>query len=169
MEGIGINLPLLIAFVVNFVILLALLGFFLYKPVLKMLDERQAKIKESMDQAEQIKEQTARSEEEIKAHLEAARKEGQALIAQAAQMSEKLKEEAKERAQKEAGILVGKAQTEIQQERDRAIDELRKEFSNIAILAAEKIINETLDKEKHRKLIDEVLEGSAALKEDIEG
>jgi F-type H+-transporting ATPase subunit b len=49
MEGIGINLPLLIAFVVNFVILFALLSVVLYKPVLKMLEERQAKIRESME------------------------------------------------------------------------------------------------------------------------
>jgi len=164
MEGIGINLPLLVAFVVNFLILFGLLGFVLYKPVLKMLDERQAKIKESMEQAEQIKEQAAQSEEEIKAHLETARKEGQTLIAQAAQMGEKLKEEAKENAQKEAEILIAKAQTEIQQERDKAIDELRREFSNIAILAAEKVINETLDKTKHRKVIDDVLQKNSTFK-----
>jgi len=70
MEGIGINLPLLVAFLVSFLILFVSLGFVLYKPALKMLDERQAKIKDSMEQAEQIKEQTARSEEEIKAQLE---------------------------------------------------------------------------------------------------
>jgi len=164
MEGIGINLPLLVAFVVNFLILFGLLGFVLYKPVLKMLDERQAKIKESIEQAEQIKEQAARSEEEIKAHLDTARKEGQALIAQAAQMGEKLREEARGNAQKEAEILIAKAQTEIQQERDKAIDELRREFSDIAILAAEKVISETLDKQKHSKVIDEVLQQSTTFK-----
>jgi F-type H+-transporting ATPase subunit b len=144
--------------------LFGLLTLVLYKPVLKVLDERQAKIKESMDQAEQIREQTARSEEQIKAHLETARKEGQAIIAQATQIGERLKEEAKEGARKEAETLIAKAQTEIQQDRDKTIDELRKEFANIAMLAAEKVINETLDKEKHRKLIDEVLKESTTFK-----
>ena len=165
MEGIGINLPLLVAFVVNFVILFALLSFFLYKPVLKMLDERQARIKDSMEQAEQIRQQAARSEEEIKAHLETARKEGQVILAQATQIGERLKEEAKEKARQEAESLIAKARTEMQRERDKVIEELREEFVDIAILAAEKVINETLDKKKHRKLIDETLGESASFKQ----
>ncbi|HEX75127.1 MAG TPA: F0F1 ATP synthase subunit B [Dehalococcoidia bacterium] len=165
MEGIGINLPLLLAFVINFVILFTLLGIFLYKPVLKMLDERQAKIKDSMEQAEQIKEQAAHSEEQIKAHLETARKEGQAIIAQATQIGERLKEEAKEGARQEAESLMAKARTEIQRDRDKTIEELRQEFVDIAILAAEKVINETLDREKHRKLIGEVLEENTTFKQ----
>ncbi|MBM3150167.1 MAG: F0F1 ATP synthase subunit B, partial [Chloroflexi bacterium] len=145
MEGLGINLPLLIAFVVNFLILFGLLTLVLYRPVLRVLDERQAKIKESIEQAERIKEQTARSEEEIKAHLETARKEGQTVIAQATQIGERLKEEAKEKARQEAETILAKAQTEIRQERDKIIDDLRKEFVDIAILAAEKVTRETLD------------------------
>ena len=165
MEGLGINLPLLVAFVINFVILFGLLTLVLYKPVLKVLDERQAKIKESIDQAEQIREQTARSEEQIKTHIETARKEGQAIIAQATQIGERVKEEAKEGARKEAESLIAKAQAEIKQERDKTVDELRQEFASIAILAAEKVINESLDKEKHRKLIDEVLKDSSTFKQ----
>ncbi|HIE17029.1 MAG TPA: F0F1 ATP synthase subunit B [Dehalococcoidia bacterium] len=164
MEGIGINLPLLIAFVINFAILFTLLSVFLYKPVLKMLDERQARIKESMEQAEKMRQQAARSEEEIKAHLENARKEGQAIITQATQIGERLKQEARENARRETESLIDKARREIQRERDKAVTELRKEFANIAILAAEKVIGEALDKEKHRKVIDEVLKESTALK-----
>jgi F-type H+-transporting ATPase subunit b len=161
MEGIGINLPLLITFVINFIILFGLLSLVAYKPVLKMLQERQAKIRESMEQAEKIRQDTARSEEEIRAHLETARKEGQNVIAQAVQIGEKLKEEAKEAARQEAETLITRAQSEIQRERDKSIEELRAEFADIAILAAEKVINETLDKKKHRKIIDEVLKESA--------
>lgn len=165
MEGIGINLPLLVAFVINFVILFGLLSIVLYKPVLKMLDERQAKIKESLEQAEQIKEEVARSDEQIKANLKTAHKEEQALIAQAAQIGERLTEEAKEKARQEAESLIAKAHAEIGRERDKAIGELRKEFVDIAILAAEKVINETLDREKHRKLIDKVLDDSTTFKQ----
>ena len=165
MEGIGINLPLLIAFVINFIILFALLSVFLYRPVLKMLENRQAKIRESMEQAEKIRQETARSEEEIKAHLEKARKEGQGVIAQATQIGERLKEEAKQGARQEAESLIAKARSEIQRERDKSIEELRAEFADIAILAAEKVIKETLDKKKHRKIIDEVLKESATFEQ----
>jgi F-type H+-transporting ATPase subunit b len=128
--------------------------------VLKMLEDRQAKIRESLEQAEKIRQETAHSEEEIKAHLEKARKEGQGVIAQATQIGERLKEEAKQGARQEAESLIAKARSEIQRERDKSIEELRAEFADIAILAAEKVINETLDKKKHRKIIDEVLKES---------
>ena len=55
MEAIGLNLPLLIAFLVNFLILFGLLGFLLYKPLLKMLDERAVKVRESLQAAEKMK------------------------------------------------------------------------------------------------------------------
>jgi F-type H+-transporting ATPase subunit b len=158
MEGIGINLPLLIAFVVNFLILFVLLGVVLYKPVLKMLDERQAKVRESMDQAEKIKIQLEKTEAAIKLQLESARKEGQKIIAQAEQIGERLKTEAKDEARHEAESVVNKARIEMQHKRDKDIEELRKQFATIAISVAEKIIRETLDKDKHRKLINEVLE-----------
>jgi len=55
---------------------------------------------------------------------------------------------------------------EIQRERDDAIDELRKEFADLTILAAGKVIDRSLDKEAHRQLIDKVLEGSTTLRKD---
>jgi F-type H+-transporting ATPase subunit b len=165
MEGLGINLPLLIAFTVNFIILFVILSLFAYRPIVKMLNERQAKIKESMEQAEKIRQETERSEEKIKANLEKARKEGQAVIAQATQIGERLKEEAKDNARQEAESVISKARAEIQRERDKTIEELRAEFADIAILAAEKVIKETVDKKKHRKLIDEVLKESTTFKQ----
>jgi F-type H+-transporting ATPase subunit b len=164
MEGIGdigINGPLLIAFVVYFLILYGLLCVVLYKPVMKKLDERQAIIKESMDQAEQIKQQTARTEEDIKARLETARKEGQQVIAQAEQIGERIKSEAKDAARKEAESLIAKSQIEIQQQREKDLSQLRSQFADIAILAAEKVIKETLDKDKHQHIIDDVLRESS--------
>jgi F-type H+-transporting ATPase subunit b len=165
MEAIGINLQLLVAFLINFLILFGLLTAVLYKPVLKMLDERQAKIKESLDQAEKIKEQTARSEEQVKSAIEAARKEGQSIIAQASGIAEKMKEEAKDGARKEAEAIITKAKDDIKLERDKSIAELRREFANLTVLAAEKVIKETLDTQKHKKLINEVLEQSNSFKQ----
>jgi F-type H+-transporting ATPase subunit b len=132
---------------------------------MKMLDERQAKIRESMEQAEAIKQQTARNEQEIKAQLESAQKEAQKIVAQATQISDRLKIEAKDEARQEAENILNKAKVEIERQREKDIEELRSQFADIAILAAEKVIKETLDKEKHRKLIEEVITKDAKFKQ----
>jgi len=162
--GIGINWQWLLAFVINFVILLALLGIFLYKPVLKMVDERSNRIKESMEQAEATREEYARAREEVQKQINRAREEGQALIAQATQIGERVREEAGEKAVQEAQALVDKTRVELERERDKAIDDLRREFADISIMAAEKVIKERLDKEKHRRLIEQTLDESPTLR-----
>ena len=164
MEGLGINLPTLLAQLINFIILLLLLYFAAYKPIIRMLDQRSTKIKESVEQAEAIRKKTAETEEEVKAQLETGRKEAQAIVAQATQIGDRLKEEARKEAREEAKSLIAKARAEIERERDEVVDELRKEFVDIAVTAAGKVIKETLDKEKHRRTIEEVLEESPTFK-----
>jgi F-type H+-transporting ATPase subunit b len=156
--SLGINLPLLLAFVINFIILLLLLGKFLYKPVLKMLDERTQKVKESMDWAESIKRDYEQAKVEVQRQIEKGRQEGQALIAQAVQKGENLKEEARKEASGQAKIIVEKARAELEAERDKMVEDLRKEFVSLLILASEKVIRQTLDKEKQSRLIEETLE-----------
>ncbi len=154
----------LLAQIVNFVILFGLLYLVAYKPIMRMLDERSRKIKGGMEQAEVMKEKAARAEEEIKKQLEAASREGQERTARAARTAEELKQKAQQEAKQEAEILLARARTEIQRERDEAIGELRKEFADLTILAAEKVIDRSLDKEAHRQIIDKVLEESSTLK-----
>jgi len=163
--NLGINLPLLVAYVINFVILFALLGLVLYRPVIKMLDERSKRIKESMERAEATKEEYAHAEEEVEKLLSKARDDGQALVSQATQLGERFKEEAREGARKEAQAIIDQTRAELEEERDRIIDNLRREFVDISISAAEKVIKETLDKERHRRLIEEALEESVTFRE----
>ena len=164
LESLGISLYGLIAQVVCFVILLALLIAFGYKPIRKMMDERSQKIKEGLDKAELAKEAAARAEQEVQKRLDEARREGQGILAQATELGERLKAEAREEARREAEAFIQRARAEIAMERDEAIDRLRQEFADLAILAAEKVIRETLDKERHRRLIEEVLEESSTLR-----
>ena len=164
MEGLGISLPTLLAQIINFAILLGLLYLVAYKPIMRMLDERSRKIKESMEQTEFIKEQAVHAEEEVKKQLEAAAKEGQEVIARAVRTGEEIRREAQQKARWEAESLIARARMEIQRERDDAIDELRKEFADLTILAAGKVIDRSLDREAHRQLIDKVLEESTTLK-----
>ncbi|MDY7019391.1 MAG: F0F1 ATP synthase subunit B [Chloroflexota bacterium] len=163
MEGfakIGIDIPLLVAFVVSFVVLFALLGVFLYKPVLKMLDERSKRIKEGMERAEATKQEYEQVKVNVEEQIDKSRQEGQAIIAQASEIAGRLKEEAREEARQEAQAIVDRTRAELERERDKLVGDLRKEFVDVAVLAAEKVINETLDKKRHRRLIEEVLERS---------
>ena len=166
LASLGINLPTLVAQIVNFVVLFGLLYLVAYKPIMRMLDERSRKIKESMEQTEFIKQQAEQAEEETKKRIEAAGKEGQELVARAARTGEEMRRQAQQEARQDAESLIGRARVEIQRERDEAIGELRKEFADLTIMAAEKVIERSLDKEAHRQLIDKVLEESSTLKKD---
>ena len=162
--SLGINLPLLVVFIINFIILFVLLRIFLYKPVLKMLDERSKRTKEAMELAEATKQEFEQAKVEVQKQIEKGRQETQATIAQAMQVGERLKEESRQEATKQAQVIIDRTKAELEAERDKIVDHLRKEFVDISILAAEKVIKETLDKEKHRKLIEETLRESIVLK-----
>lgn len=162
----GISLPTLLTQVVTFIILLVLLRFVAYKPIMRMLDERSKRVKESVEQAEAVKEQSARAEEELKKQLEEASREGQDRIARAVKAGEEVKQKAQEEAKKEAEALINRARVEIQRERDDAISEVRREFADLTVLAAGKVIEKSLDKEEHRELIEKVLEESSTLKKE---
>ena len=159
--SLGVNLPLLVVFVVNFIILFLLLRLFLYKPVLKMLDERAERTREAMELAESTKQEFEQARGEVQKQIEKGRQEAQAIIAQAMQVGERLKEESRQEAAKQAQVIVDRTRAELETERDKIVGDLRREFVDIAISAAEKVIKETLDKEKHRKLIEETLKESA--------
>ena len=165
MEGLGISLPTLITQVIAFIILLVLLRVFAYKPIMRMMDERSRRIKESMEQAEAVKSQAAHAEEELKQEIEKASHEGQERIARAVKAGEDVKQKARDDAKKEAEQLITRARQEIRQERDEAIDDVRKEFADLTVLAAGKVIEKSLNKEEHRELIEKVLKSSSVKKD----
>ncbi|UCH06817.1 MAG: F0F1 ATP synthase subunit B [Deltaproteobacteria bacterium] len=165
MEGfLGLTLPSFIGQLINFLILLGLLTFFGYKPIRKMLDERSNRIRLSMEQAEATRSEYERAQVEAEKQISKARDEAQTIIAQAAQAGNVLKEEARQEARKEAQAIVERARAGLERERDRIVDELRKDFVDTAILAAERVLSETLDRRKHRRLIEKTLDESAALR-----
>jgi F-type H+-transporting ATPase subunit b len=162
--SLGVNLSLLVVFIINFIILLVLLRIFLYKPVLKMLDERSKRTKEGMELAEATKKEYQQAKGEVQKQIEKGRQEAQAIITQAMQVGERLKEESRQEATKQAQMIIDRTRAELKAERDKIVESLRREFVNISISAAQKVIKETLDKEKHRKLIEETLQESVTFK-----
>ncbi len=156
-EALGLNLPQLIAQIVNFFILLFILRLVLYKPVLRMLDERRQRIAEGLNAAEIARAEAAQSQANMQAQLEEARKESQGVIANAQEIANRIQAEAREQAARDRDAALERARTEIQLERDRAIAELRGEFADITVLAAERVIGQSLDKQAHQRIIDETL------------
>ena len=163
MDALGINLAGLITQLVSFIVLFAVLHRLLYKPVLRALDQRSSRIREGLEAAQTARDEAARSQDETQRQLGAARAEGQQLVAQAREVADRFREEelAKVREEIEAGRA--RAQANIQRERDAAIEELRREFAGLAISAAERVIERSLDESAHRELIDKVLEESSRI------
>ncbi len=157
----GINLPVLVAQLVNFTILLVVLRAVAWGPLTKMLDERSERIRESLSAADQAKAQVAESERQVQDQVEAGRRDAQNLIAQAQEISSRIQADARAQAQADADATLARARNEIQLERDTAIAELRKEFADLTISAAEKVITTSLDRNQHRRLIDEALAESS--------
>lgn len=156
-DALGFNLPALLAQLVNFGLLLAVLSVLLYRPLLRVLDERKRRIHEGLEASEDAKRRLAETEEEAARRLAQARQDGQALIGQAQQASARIQEEARQQAQAQAEQLLERARNEIQLERDAAIADLRREFADLTITAAERVIRRSIDRRAHGDLIREVL------------
>ncbi len=163
MEQLGINVPGLVAQIINFFLLLVILRAFAYKPVLKMLDQRSAKIKESVDNAEAVKKQLARAQQDYAAQIDQARKEAQALLTQANQMAEQQRQSTLAQARQETDLFLSKAQAQIDRDTRQAISEVRKEVADLAILAAGKLVKRSLDDKAHYAIVEEVLSESDKL------
>ena len=157
MEALGINLPGLIAQLVNFLLLLFILSRFLYPRVLQMLDQRAARIRESMERAEQVQRDAERMEQQFQERLIEARREGQQIVANANQIAQRIQNEAQEKAGREAEAFLTRAREQIQRETETARQQLRQEVVNLATLAASRVVERSLDERQHVELIERVL------------
>ncbi len=160
----GINLPSLVAYLVNFILLLGILGFFAYKPLMRMLDERTERIRESLEAADQARQEAANAQEAIQEQITEARREGQRIMDQTREAAERFRTEEMEKARLEAEAFVERARSDIQRERDTALQEVRASFGDLAITAAERVIRSSLDRRAHEDLINQVLEEGESLR-----
>ena len=164
MEALGINLGYLISQIVNFALLAVLLYFVAYKPILRMLDERSARIRKGLEDAELASQRASAMEQEFEKRMVEARKEGQEIIAQATQMSERARQDILEKAREESRAQIEKAREEISRERELAMAELRQQVADLSLVISEKVIGATLDDQRQRQLIAEFLEQTEELK-----
>ncbi len=154
----GINGPSLIAYLINFVLLLGILTLFAYKPLLRVLDQRSERIRESLEAADRARAEASSSQQVIEDQLNEARREGQRLLEQAREAAARYQEEQMDQARRDAETFVERARSDIQRERDAAVQEVRANFGDLAITAAERVIRRSLDRQAHEELISQVLE-----------
>jgi F-type H+-transporting ATPase subunit b len=163
LEKLGINVTWLLAQVVNFGLLLFILWQFAYKPVLKMLNDRKQKIQESLDYSERVKREAAEQQKEFDRTLEETRREMQAAVAAAAQSGEKERETILVQARDDARKMIDQAKGQIEYERKQMLSDLREEVVRLSLLAAQRVVSQSLDDKAHRQLVSDFLAQTDAL------
>ena len=153
----SINPGLIIWTIITFVVLLVVLKKFAWKPLLDALHRREETIRTSLERAEQARSDAERLIEENRKQLARAEEQSQHAIDEGRQFAEKLKSEILEKANDQSRRMLEQAKQEINRDKEAALVELRNEVASLAILAAGKILDETLDEHRHRKLVDSYL------------
>ena len=143
--------------IVTFLILVALLGRFAWRPLLDALDRRQEAIRKSLDEAKQARQEMGRLNEESARLLAEARAEADAIISRTRADAARAGEELKQKARADAENIVRHAEREIALETSRALQKVRQEAVDISVAIASKIIQRNLSKEDNERLIAETL------------
>ena len=155
---VSVNPGLIIWTIVTFVLLFLLLKKLAWKPIVGALESREEHIRQSLDRAEHAQQEAERLLEENRKERARAEEEAQKIRGEGRALGEKLKNEIVEKANQQARKMVDQAKQEIERDKDAALSQLRDEVANLAVLAAGKILDETLDPAKHKKLLDDTLQ-----------
>lgn len=143
--------------IVTFLVLLALLAKFAWRPLLEALDKRQESIRKSLDDAQRARQELEQIHQEAKRILGIARTEAEAIVATTRADAERLREELKQKARAEATNLVKSAERQIEMETARALQQIRQEAVDLSVAIASKLIRRNLTKEDNARLIDETI------------
>ena len=143
--------------IVTFLVLLALLAKFTWRPLLQALETRQNAIRKSLDDAQQAKQELERLNAESAQIIARARVDADAIITQSRADGERLREEIRQKARGEADLIVKNAERQIQLETSRALQQIRHEAVELSVMIASKIIQRNLTKDDNERLIDEAL------------
>ena len=141
-----------------FLVLLFLLKKFAWGPLLAALDERQAGIRKSLDDADTAKRELAEVQARANALIGKARMEADAILSEARADGARIREELRDLAQQQAQAIIRDTQQQIQLERDRAVSELRQQAVELSVMIASKLIRRNLTREDDAALIDEALQ-----------
>ena len=143
--------------ILTFLLLLTVLAKFAWKPLLKILKEREDLIRTSLEDAEKAQTELAKLNAEGEEIINKARAEAQEILSLGKSSAVKMKEETLNDAKQKAKAITKDAEKQIQVEKEKAIAEIKSEVVNISLSVAEKLIKKNLSAEDNKALIDESL------------
>ena len=143
--------------ILTFLVLVALLAKFAWRPLLQALESRQDSIRKSLDDVQKAKQDLERLHAESAEIIRQSRVEADAIVTQSRGDAERLREEMKQKARAEADTIVKNAERQIQLETGRAIQQIRREAVDLSVMIASKLIQRNLTKEDNEQLIEEAL------------
>ena len=152
-----INTGLSVWTLIVFGILIFLLGKFAWGPILGAVEAREQGIQSALDKAAESNAEAAKLLAEHKEQLADARRQASELINEGKAAGQTVREEIEEKARAEAQAIVERARSEIVRERDAALDALRRESVELALAAATRLMQEKLDQDKDRALVERYL------------
>lgn len=153
----GLRGDLFAAQLVNFVLVMLVLWRFAYKPIMRMLEEREQKIADSVKNAEAIDKRLREADVEHQQIVTAARTEAQAIVEKAVAETELRKTEMVEAAKREVERVIQKGKQQLDDERQAMLLAARKDLVDIAVKAAAKIVTDGLTEKKSQSLAEEMV------------
>jgi F-type H+-transporting ATPase subunit b len=151
----GVNPILLAAQIVNFLVLLFILQKLLYKPILKVLDERKRKIEESLVNAEKIQKELEETEIKRQQIMDEAIEESKKIIAEATENGNQIVSEAHVKAKTDMEAMMEQGMQMIAGEKDKMKQEVKTEVANMIQMSLEKVLGKALDSKMQQKLVEE--------------
>lgn len=149
----GLMIWTVVTFAVTFIALLLIA----WKPLLKALDERERRIRESLEKAELAKAEAERAIAENQANMEASLRRSQELVAEARQEADRVRTQAREEAREESKRIMEEGRRQLEAERRATVAELRQEAAGLAISAAEQLLKRNLGEEENRQLVEDFI------------
>jgi F-type H+-transporting ATPase subunit b len=155
---------LIIWTVVTFGLLVAILRWKAWGPIVAALEKRERTIRDSLDVAKKEREEAQRLVEQHRHAIEQARKDTARMIEQGRKDAETARAELLEKSRSESREIVEQGRRQIERETKAAVQELRSEAANLAVLAAGRIVKVSLDEKAQKQIVDECLRdiGNAA-------
>ncbi len=169
MEALGINLGYLITQILGITALLLILSAFVYKPMLRVLDERKARIAKGLEDARQAEIARQNADADAKRILDEARAEAANIRREAVVAAEGAAKDVEHKAREDARAIMANAQTEATEERNRILSDLRGQVAAISIAAANRLIGESLDEKRQHQLINDFFSRVPAGVSDLTG
>lgn len=155
LDSLGINVGLLIAYVINLILMLVLLRLFAYKPILNMLEQRRERIAEGINNARRAEEALASAHSDREGILDEARAEAQRLTAEARTRAQEAANQIEQDARDEARRIVDEARREAQAEKELALADMRSQIVSLSIAAANHLVRSTVDEGRQQQMVDE--------------